>query len=129
MSQNFQNFQLTVHSSVIIDDLSAGIDAESFYNFTSRLSSRNLYENVVRIAAEESPKIMMTMNQPFNLQHSSTLGRVWPVFVSDYYHEEDLSGEEDKRTPETKFGYHITKSCSEQEKLLNINLMLYCLLQ
>lgn len=127
MSQNFQNFQLTVHSSVIIDDLSAGIDAESFYNFTSRLSSRNLYENVVRIAAEESPKIMMTMNQPFNLQHSSTLGRVWPVFVSDYYHEEDLSGEEEKRTPETKFGYHITKSCSEQEKLLNVNLMLYCL--
>lgn len=127
MAQNFQNFQQTVHSSILIDDLSTGIDAEAFYNYSSRISVRNLYENTVRLQPDVSPKIILTMNEPFNLNHASTYGRTWPIFVSDYYHEEDLSGQVDRRTPETKFGYHITKSCSIEEKMFNINLMLYCL--
>lgn len=127
MAKNFCDFQLTVQSAVIIDDLDAGVDAESFYNNTSRLSVRNLYENTVRLSPEETPKMIISMNSPFDLASPSTYGRTWPIFLSDYYHEDGLSTDEERRTPETKFGYHITKGCSDEESRLNVNLMLYCL--
>lgn len=127
MAQNFSDFQQTVHSCVAIDDLDASISAESFYNNVSRLSVRNLYENTVRLDPDVSPKIAITMNEPFNLNQPSTYGRTWPIFVSDYYHVGDLSGEQEERTPETKFGYNIIKSASDEERMFNVNLMVYCL--
>lgn len=127
MAQNFSNFQLTVHSCVFIDDLSTNIPAESFYNYVSDLSIRNLYENIIRLEPDVSPKILSTMNEPFNLSHPSTYGRTWPIFMSDYYHVGDLSGEQEERTPEIKFGYHIISSCSHEEQMFNVNLLVYCL--
>ena len=127
MAKNFCDFQLTVQSAVIIDDLDAGVDAESFYNNTSRLSVRNLYENTVRLSPEETPKMIISMNRPFNLAAPSTHGRTWPIFLSDYYHEDGIATDDERRTPETKFGYHITKGCNDEEKRLNINLLIYCL--
>ena len=127
MAKNFCDFQLTVQSAVIIDDLDAGVDAESFYNNTSRLSVRNLYENTVRLSPDETPKMIISMNRPFNLAAPSTHGRTWPIFLSDYYHEDGIASDDERRTPETKFGYHITKGCSDEEKRLNINLLIYCL--
>ncbi|MGN0089938.1 MAG: hypothetical protein ACI36Z_03150 [Alloprevotella sp.] len=127
MAKNFSNFKLTVHSAILIDDLNASVDADSFYNNTSSLSVRNLYEDTVQIAPEETPKMILTMNNPFNLAEPSTYGRTWPIFLSDYYHEESMDGEMERRTPETEFGYDILKSCPPDERTENINLMLYCL--
>ncbi|MGN0311028.1 MAG: hypothetical protein ACI4C3_10675 [Bacteroides sp.] len=127
MAKNFSNFKLTVHSAILIDDLNANVDADSFYNNTSSLSVRNLYEDTVQIAPEETPKMILTMNNPFNLMEASTYGRTWPIFLSDYYHEETVTGDVERRTPETEFGYDILKSCPDGERTANINFLLYCL--
>lgn len=126
-AQNFAGFRQTVHSYVSIDDLSGDVHSELFYNITTRFQSRSLYHDMTLVPQEESPKIISTMNQSFDLSSPSTYGRVWPMLVSDYYHNEELDGSMEQRTPETKFGYDIIGGCSEEEKQLNRNLMIYCL--
>lgn len=126
-AKNFAGFRQTVHSYVSIDDLSGDVQSELFYNITTRFQSRSLYHDMVLIPQDESPKIISTMNQSFDLSAPSTYGRVWPMLVSNYYHNEELDGSLEQRTPETKFGYDIIGGCSEDEKQLNRNLLVYCL--
>lgn len=125
--RNFASFVQTVHSYIYIDDLAMGTNAELFYNITSQLSVRSMYHDTVTLPLEESPKIMVTMNDNFDVTSSSTYGRMWPMFVSDYYHDESLEGDVELRSPETKFGYDIVNAASEAEKMFNRNLMAYAL--
>lgn len=124
---NFSEFQQTVDSFVSIDDLHCNVGAEVFYNLTERLQTRSFYHNMVRASLEDSPKIIATMNNPFDLSVQSTYGRVWPMLVSNYYHEEEPDCSMDDWNPGLKFGYDFVNGCPDEEKMLNRNLLVYCL--
>lgn len=124
---NFSKFQRTKDSFVGIDDLHCNVGPEVFYNLTEQLQTRSYYHDMEQTPLEESPKIVATMNNPFDLSVQSTYGRVWPMLVSDYYHEEAEDGSMDEWTPGLKFGCDFVKGCSEEEKQLNRNLLVYCL--
>ena len=126
-AKNFSNYRQTVDSFVSIDDISGDVNSNLFYNITQRFQSRSLYHNIVQISMEESPKIVATMNEPFDLSVPSTYGRIWPMLVSDYYHAEEMDYSKVESSPATKFGYDIVYGCPEEEKQLNRNLLVYCL--
>ena len=126
-AKNFSDFTQTVHSYVNIDDLKTGTNAEYFYNVVRRLPVKNLYHDMTLIPPEESPKIIATMNESFDITSPSTYGRMWPMLVSDYYHDESYEGDMELRSPETKFGYEIVDAAPEEEKMFNRNLLVYAL--
>ena len=126
-AQNFASFIQTVHSYIYIDDLQMGTNAELFYNITSQITIKNLYQDTVTISPEESPKIMVTMNKWFDTKSSSTYGRLWPMLVSDYYHGESSAGDEELRNAATKFGYDIINTPFPEEAMFNRNLLAYAL--
>ncbi len=115
IGQNFHDFKLTVNNLIDIDDLSSNIDAETFYNLTTQISVKNLYNNEILLSKDESPKIFMSYNKEFDLESPSTFGRIYPMFASDYYHEENIYGDTNRRTPETEFEEDIFKPKNEEE--------------
>ncbi len=119
MGQNFHDYKYSVHDLVYIDDLKSDIGAETFYNLTSQISVKNLYNNEYLLPLEDSPKIFVSYNKSFDVMSESTLGRMYMMFASDYYHEADIYGNQQKRSPETKFGYDIfAKSTPEDAQLV-----------
>lgn len=126
-AQNFSGFTQTVHSYVSIDDLRTDLKDDTFYNLVRQLPVKNLYHDTFRIPVEESPKIMITTNQSLNVTSTSTYGRMWPMYACDYYHGETYEGDEQLKSPETKFGYDIIKGLNEEERNINRNLMVYAL--
>lgn len=124
---NFSHFRQTADAFVGIDDLHCNVGPEVFYNLTERLQTRSYYHDMVQAPLEESPKIIATMNNPFDLSVESTYGRVWPMLVSDYYHEDKEDCSMEAWNPGLKFGYDFVNWCSEEEKQLNRNLLVYCL--
>ena len=126
-AQNFSSFIQTEHSYIYIDDLQMDTNAALFYNITSQLTIKNLYKDNVTISPKESPKIMITMNKWFDLNSSSTYGRLWPMLVSDYYHVESSTGDEELRNAATKFGYDIADTPFPEEAMFNRNLLAYAL--
>lgn len=123
MGRNFTEFVQTVHSHVIVEDLRRGTSPELFYNSTSRISVKNLYRDEVLIPKEESPKLLISMNEPFDLDAPSTLGRMYPMLASNYYHEESMQGEVERRTPETKFGYDIIDKATPEDFQFTLNML------
>lgn len=126
-TQNFAAFTLTVHSYVNIDDLKKGVTAEDFYNAVSTISVKNLYHDIVQLPEEESPKLIISMNEQFDITHPSTYRRLWTMYASDYYHDESYDLEMGLRSPATKFGYDILDEAPEVEKMFNRNLLAYAL--
>lgn len=126
-AKKFSDFTQTKHSYISIDDLRTGTNAEYFYNVVRRLPVKNLYHDMVLIPLEESPKIIASMNESFDITSPSTYGRMWPMLVSDYYHDESYEGDLELTSPETKFGYDIVDAAPEDEKMFNRNLLVYAL--
>lgn len=115
VGQNFHELRLTVHNFIFIDDLSRDVDADKFYNMVSRIKIKSLYNNEVTLSPEDSPKLFVTYNKPFDVNNKSTYGRLWPTFASDYYHAEDVMGTQRTRSMASKFRHDIFKPRSERE--------------
>lgn len=127
IGQNFHDFRLTVDNLIDIDDLSSSIDAETFYNLTTQISVKNLYNNEILLSKDESPKIFMSYNKEFDLEAPSTFGRIYPMFASDYYHETNIYGDTNRRTPETEFGEDIFKPKNGEELQYAREMLVYFL--
>ena len=115
IGQNFHELRLTVHGFIFVDDLSADVDADKFYNMVQRIRIKSLYNNEVTLTAEDSPKLFVTYNKPFNVNEPSTYGRLWPTYASDYYHSDNMMGTTRTRSMASKFHHDIFKPRSERE--------------
>lgn len=113
-AKNFSKFRLNVHSGIFVDDVRSDISSESFYNITQELSVKSVYEDQYILRPEETPKLFLTQNRKFNLQSSSTLGRIYPMFFSDYYHQNSISGDTLEMSPLKKFGHLILENPDDE---------------
>lgn len=121
--KNFNTFRLSVDSFVRIDDLRVDVTSEIFYNAVTAIPVKTLYNNEIMVDEEDSPKMLITCNKPFDMSAPSTFGRIYPMLVSDYYHEEAYSGSSDKYSPEEKFGYDLLKESSEENYQFLLNML------
>lgn len=127
MGRNFTTFIHTVHGYLPIDDLPVNLKADVLYNLTSQVTIRNMYYDEFYLPKGESPKIILTTNKMFDVTVSSTIGRLWPMYVCDYYHVGTYEGDKSLRSPKTKFGYDIEEELTEEEANFNRNLLAYAL--
>lgn len=109
-AKNFSKFRQNVHSGIFVDDVRSDITSETFYNVTQELTVKSVYEDQYTLRPEDTPKLMITQNRKFNLQSSSTLGRIYPMYFGDYYHEFSVTGDTQKVSPLTKFGHLILEN-------------------
>lgn len=121
--KNFSSFRLSVDNFVRIDDLCIDVKSDVFYNAVMAMPVKTLYNNEVLVDEEDSPKILITTNKPFDMSAPSTYGRIYPMLVSDYFHEGNYTGSTGKYSPEDKFGYELVKESSEEELQFLFNML------
>lgn len=125
MAKNFDKFHYTVDSMCLIDDLRSDMVGSDFYNITENITVKTLYRDEMTLPKEATPKIFATMNKfPFDLTEGSTSRRIFLAMQSDYYHDEDYSGQLKKFTPQTKFGKDIILEATEEERDEAVHMML-----
>lgn len=125
MAKNFDKFHYTVDSMVLIDDLREDVVGKEFYNITDNITVKTLYHDEMTLPREATPKIFVTMNKfPFDMSEGSTSRRIILAMQSDYYHDEDYSGQLRKFTPQTKFGKDIILEATEEERNEAVYMML-----
>lgn len=125
MAKNFDKFHYTVDSMVLIDDLRDDMVGKEFYNITENITVKTLYRDEMILPRDATPKIFVTMNKfPFDMSEGSTSRRIILAMQSDYYHDEDYSGQLRKFTPQTKFGKDIILESTEEERNEAVYMML-----
>lgn len=125
MAKNFDKFHYTVDSMCLIDDLRSDMVGSDFYNITENITVKTLYRDEMTLPRECTPKIFATMNKfPFDLSEGSTSRRIFLAMQSDYYHDEDYSGQLAKFTPQTKFGKDIILEATDEERNEAVHMML-----
>jgi len=123
----FSGFILTVHGWVMIDDVHTRFDPQLIFNDTVNLHIKTLYKNEYTCPWEISPKIAITSNKPFDwLNDDSIRGRIYNVFMSDYYHQGKGSSSPG-RSFDTKFHYELGKSRDHRQQQAVYMFLAQCL--
>ncbi|MBR1800685.1 MAG: hypothetical protein IJ767_04220 [Bacteroidaceae bacterium] len=104
IGRNFSRFERHIHSFVVVDDLRTDFKSEILFNLVSRVPVKNLFHDEILLDVEESPKMFVTSNQPFDVTDPSTFRRIFPVLVADYYHPASVDGSVGEWTPKMEFG-------------------------
>lgn len=125
-SRNFSDFQLGVHSNILIDDLDTKITEEQFFNLNSDMKVKTLYENIVTIKSEDCPKVDITCNRKPNMDSSSVHGRFWMVPVGGPIGIHRINNIQVETTARQMFGCNIPSGLTGLEKKYYQNFMLWC---
>lgn len=104
IGRNFNRFERHVHSFVVVDDLRTDFKSEILFNLVSRIPVKNLFHDEILLDVEESPKMFVTSNQPFDVTDPSTFRRIFPILVTDYYHPASVDGSVGEWSPKLEFG-------------------------
>ncbi|MEG1586429.1 MAG: hypothetical protein RR346_06100, partial [Bacteroidales bacterium] len=111
-----------------IEDLDVKIPMESLYNLAdASLQVKRLYKDVVEVPFRYIPVTVLTSNFPVDLSNGSTMRRIYPVAVSDYYHPSDIGGTVTERKPSDKFGEIMGESASQKEQNEFFSFMARCI--
>lgn len=126
-AKNFAQFQLYVHSNIIIDDLELNISAEQFYNLNTSMRVKTLYEDELIIPSDVCPKVVLTSNKDFDRGSSSTAGRFMMSPVGGPIGHHKINGQTVITSIFKMFGVIIPDGLVEHEYNLCQNFLMWCL--
>lgn len=125
MARNFHNYDYMRDVFININDLRDAVKPRTFYNWAEgQLTRKNLHKDEVDIPKDMCAKILMSSNHVMNLADDSTYGRMWLMYVSDYYHQ-GRSGIE-TWNPNLKFHHDLGKETDYRDRLRIVNLLIKC---
>lgn len=113
-ARNFVGYDYLLHGYIHIEDLRRGVSCEELYCVAnSDFNRKQLNKDEETLSGDLTAKVILSSNALFDLTEPSTSRRLWPILVSDYYHEGNHS-DLVKYDPSEKFGFHFpSKGFSE----------------
>ena len=117
------------HDIVNIDDLHEYADFDRFYTeITGTRTVNGKHANQFTLEYPDSGKMIITSNFPLRNTDSSTMARILPAQVSDYYHEWTKRNDyKETRSPFSKYGKRLFDDFTETEWNVLFNFIAYCI--
>ena len=126
-AKNFSGFRFGVHANIFIDDLSANISEDQFYNLNSSMEVKTLYEDPVTIPVEDCPKVDITSNRTPDMSSSSTEGRFIMVPCGGPIGYHKINGQTVRVGVDDMFGTILPDGLSPEEYTLCQNFLFWTL--
>ena len=127
-AKNFKSYDYLVHGVINMNDIQKGFDAENLYTIAEgSITKKVVFKDEQDLPQDMVAKVLISSNRPFDMSESSTRGRLWPLYFSDYYHADD-GLEKDEWNPNLKFGYTIDPGrMPDREERRTVGFLVQCL--
>ncbi len=117
------------HDFINVDDLHEYADFDQFYTeITGKRVVNGKFHNPFTLSYADSGKMIVSSNFPLRNTDTSTLARILPGQVSDYYHEATKYNDyKETRSPRSKFGRNLYDDFTQEEWNIVLNFIAYCI--